>query len=512
MKPERASAPLPLAQLLAIHALVWTLAAWLSRGNLDVPGDMVENYVWGVEWQLGYAKHPPLFAWVTAAWFSVFPRIDIAYFALSALNAAAGLLGVAALARRFLPRDDAALATLALALSPLYTALAIKFNANAVLLSTWPWAAYGFVAFMQGGRLRHAVLCGVFTALAILGKYFSVVLVLAFVIATVARPAWRARLRGRGPWLAIATGALVLLPHALWQAQNHFATFGYASQRSGGSWAGAVARYAKYSVAQVFYLLPSAVFLLLLVPRSKWWPALKGIAQSSTRPKLHADLWWLALSPLVAAGLLAVLARTPMASVWGMAQWFAVTTLWLVCWRQVGITPHVGRAQPLLLGYWALVLVASAVIGWQDARRGQALAAEPRAELARAARQAWQARTEAPLRIVGGGGIESASVAFYGDDRVRWWSLGAPRTTPWVTPEQVAREGALLVCREDDAECAAQAESATPVAAQLVDLHKRAWGRDLPSQRYRLYVVLPAKDSEGRGTEGKPLSGTPTPG
>ena len=44
-----------------------------------------------------------------------------------------GLLGIVALAGRFLPRRLAIVAGLAMAVSPLYSNLAIKFNANAVL-------------------------------------------------------------------------------------------------------------------------------------------------------------------------------------------------------------------------------------------------------------------------------------------------------------------------------------------------------------------------------------------
>ncbi|WP_429290271.1 glycosyltransferase family 39 protein [Paraburkholderia sp. CI3] len=136
-----------LGWLLPFHALVWTLAAWLARGNLDIQGDMVETYVWGIEWQAGYAKHPPLSSWVAAAWFSVFPHTDLAYFALSAVNVLVGLAGIVALAGRFVPRPIAIIAGLAMAVSPLYSNLAIKFNPNSILLSVWPWTAYFFVRY-----------------------------------------------------------------------------------------------------------------------------------------------------------------------------------------------------------------------------------------------------------------------------------------------------------------------------------------------------------------------------
>jgi 4-amino-4-deoxy-L-arabinose transferase-like glycosyltransferase len=506
--PRVAERRLPLAALLLVHALVWTVAAWLARGNLDVPGDMVENYVWGIEWQAGYAKHPPLFAWVTAAWFSVFPRVDLAYFALSALNAALALAGVAMLARRFLPRDEAALATLALAVTPLYTALAIKFNANAVLLPAWAWAAYGYAAAMQTGRLRYALLCGVCTALAVLGKYYSVVLVLGFVIATLAVPAWRARLRGPAPWVAIAAGALVLLPHALWQVQNGFATFGYAAERSGGTLGAAALRFVKYAVAQLLYLLPALLLLVLLAARGARVQVMRASGAALLRRGLDGEgraLWWLALSPLLAAGAIALAGRTEMASVWGMAQSFGLTVLLVAATRAHGVSFEPARAVRVLCIYWVVVMLGSAAAGWNDARRGGELASEPRAELAAAAREAWRQRSGTPLRIVGGGSAESGSVAFYGDDAVHWWHAARPEATPWISPERLARDGALLVCRDGDADCRGLAARVGASGLQRIDLHKRAWGRELPPVRYELYFRMPTRPvtpAAGRSTPG----------
>ena len=80
--------------MLGLQVLVWVVAHGISDTNLDGYADMLENFAWGqtVEW--GSAKHPPLFAWITGAWFAVFPNLDAAYHLLSYANAALGLLGV----------------------------------------------------------------------------------------------------------------------------------------------------------------------------------------------------------------------------------------------------------------------------------------------------------------------------------------------------------------------------------------------------------------------------------
>lgn len=489
-----ATSPHPAAlawRLLPIHALVWTAAAWLSRGNLDIPGDMVENFVWGQEWQAGYAKHPPLFAWVTAAWFAVLPRTDWAYFALSAVNAGLGLCGVAALARRFVDSDGTVLATLALAVSPLYTALAIKFNANAILLSTWPWTAYFFVAWMQQPGRRHPIAFGACAALALLGKYFSAVLLAALLLALVVRPAWRARCRGPGPWLAAGTFALVLMPHGLWLMQHDFATFGYAAQRSGGSLVAAVLRYVNYCVAQLLYLLPCLAFMLFAVAPGQRRRAAAALLAAWSPRHSPPDLWWLSFAPLLVAGALALSMATPLASVWGMAQWFAITTLWASLIARAGLAVSMPRMVRALAAYWLVVLLAAAVVGHESARRGAPLAAEPRAELARAAQALWHQRTGQSLRFVSGSTAEAGAIAFYADHRISWWNMAAPQTSPWAPLDRVRQFGTLIICADAPGACDDQARGLTRDPPELLVVQKRAWGRTLMPHNYRAYLMLP---------------------
>ncbi|WP_233271631.1 glycosyltransferase family 39 protein [Paraburkholderia acidiphila] len=477
--------------LFLAQALVWTLAAWLSRGNLDTQGDMVENYVWGVEWQAGYAKHPPLFAWITAAWFKVFPHWDIAYFGLSAFNAMLGLLGIVALAGRFLPRQLAFAAGLAMAVSPLYSNLAIKFNANSVLLSVWPWAAYWFVRFMQTGTWRSALAFGALAGAAILGKYFSVVLLLAFLVAAFARPAWRARLLDWRTLIAAAAFLAVLAPHVHWLVTNHFPTFGYAKERTGGTLVHAALRLGVYTLAQAGYLLLSFGFVVFLV-RDRRGEAARLMLKSLVRPSLCPDLWWLTLAPLFAVAFVALAAKTQMASVWGMAQWFAIVPMWLVVLKtnEFDLAPR--RSVNLLIGYWLLVLVATPAVGYIGALRNSDDAAEPRKELAAYAQTVWaQQHGAESIPVVMGSVHEAESIAFYSSGHTHYWDIVEPNLTPWLSRQDAIRQGAVLVCRPDDAHCRAACAALAGVQPVSVDIRKHAWNRMLPSRRYVLYFMPP---------------------
>jgi 4-amino-4-deoxy-L-arabinose transferase-like glycosyltransferase len=475
---------LSLPILLALHALVWTLSAWISTNNLDMNGDMVENYVWGIEWQGGYTKHPPLFAWVTAAWFSVFPHQDWIYYALSAINAAVGLLGVAAFSRRFISTEAATMATIALAISPFYTSLAMKFNANAILLSTWPWAAYFFVVFMQSGALRHALFFGILIGLAALGKYFSAVLILALLITAITRPDWRKRLLSSGTIVALLAALIVLAPHIIWMADHQFSTLSYASQRSAGTLTDAVLRYARFSIAQLFYLLPSFGLLLLLVRKGERKQAATYMFGAIVRPAMQGDLWWLSFASLFVVGLIAVLASVPMASGWGMSQWFALGALWLAVLKQKNIRLDADRLPRIMGIYWLLVLMVSILMAWNGARKHSDASVAPHAELAQAAEALWHKRMGKPLAFVGGSGLEASSVAFYSHDPTHLWMVGEGL-------EKIHSKGVLFICAEQDGVCADQARSITHKPAELMTVNKQAWGQSLPSRNYYLFLIEP---------------------
>ena len=481
-----------LLRLLLLNALIWAVAAWLSRGNLDVSGDMAQNYAWGIEWQAGYSHHPPLFSWVSAAWFSAMPRADFAYYVLSMLNAAVGLLGVAALARRFLTPDQAAFAALALAISPLYSNLAIKFNANAILLSTWPWAAAFFVAFMQDGRRRDAIACGVLVALSFLGKYFSVVLLCALLLVAMVVPQWRRRLFSVNAALGFLVGVAVLVPHVLWMFDHNFSTLQFAEKRSSGTVLDALPRLATYTIAQAGYLLPSLVFLLWSVPGARRREAAALAGRALSDPRNHPELWWLTMAPLFVVAAIAAIHGTSLASVWGMAQWFAVTALCLAPWRKHGIAPRVGWLKRALLVYWGLVLAVSLAVGYSEARSGSEGASVPRAELAQAALARWHERTGRPLTWVAGPFDEAMSVAFYAPGKTRWWNLGAVENSPWASASDLKRDGSLLVCSEDDEDCRREAAKLVAEPPTRISLRKHAWGLDLPSYAYQLYFLLPS--------------------
>jgi len=478
------------AVLLVVHVILWTWVGVAARSNLDVPGDMVESYVWGQTFEWGYYKHPPLAAWITGAWFSVVPEGHFGFALLAALNAAVGLAGVAVLARRLLPPDWALLCVAATALTPGVTTLAMRFNPNAVLVATWPWAIALFVRMMQNGRRRDAVGCGVACALAMLGKYYSAVLLLSLLASALLLPAWRRRFATAAPWMAILTFVLCLLPHLDWLLSQTAGPMQYAQEAASEKPQAATLRALYFGLSQ--WLFPALAFGLLAIAldppgRMRAW---RAALFSLARPRREAP-WLLGAMPIVVTMLATVLTGARTASVWGVPIAAGVAVLALTRARAAGAQIDLARATRAMLAAGVLVAVLAPLLWLAAARSDSPSAGEPREELARAVDALWRTEFDAPLPWVSGTRALAASVAFYADSHPRYWSLWNPvHETPWVDEARVFAEGGIVVCAIADTECARKGEELTQ-RRQEIGVAKRLRGFAFAPRRYLVYLLPP---------------------
>ena len=175
------------AILLLLFVAVWTVFHVVSRASVDLNPDMTEAYAWGRHPSAGYYKHPPLSALMAAAWFAIFPAADWSFHLLAMVNAAIALFAIDRIAKLYLSGDKRLLVLLLLLLMPFYQFHSQRFGANPVLVATWPIATYCFLRAFQTRGLGWSVAAGVAAAAAMLGKYYSIFLIGAFVAAEVAR-------------------------------------------------------------------------------------------------------------------------------------------------------------------------------------------------------------------------------------------------------------------------------------------------------------------------------------
>jgi 4-amino-4-deoxy-L-arabinose transferase-like glycosyltransferase len=457
--------------LLACFAVFWTAYASLSRTNLDIHGDMVENYAWGIAWQAGYYKHPPLFAWIAAGWFEVFPREEIFYRLLSAVNVTVALAALWRLSRRFLDdRQQILLVATAFFLPPL-TFLASNYNATSAMLPFWALTVLFYVRTLERGRVADAVLAGAFAGLAMLVKYHSAVLIMALIAHLLLDRRARALLASPLPWLAALAGLAVLAPHLAWLVGADFPTLRYAADQ-GDTFGSAVVSAVTFVPVLVLYSLPALLFLATFRRLGDGLPlfAFDQVGRLRGTPEGRAVLAAMVL-PVLFTMALAIATRGKLSSLWTIP-FFSLLPLGLVLLLPRPAARHAPTLGLLAVAVYCAVLFLVAPFA-RDATlaRARGSAATPLSAIARQAQDIWRERTGRPLEIVAGADATVANAfSFYASDRPFAVQAMSLQATPWVTPAMIERDGALAICRAGDAACIEAADRVLGGADEAVAL------------------------------------------
>lgn len=481
--------------LLSLFVALWTLYGAITGQSSAVHHDTVEAYVWGREFQLGYYKHPPLWAWMAGAWFLVAPHQDWAFRLLSMINAAIGLWGSWRLIGDFTEGASRPAATLLLLLTPCFTFLAYKFNANSIFLSVWPWALHYFVRSFDTRGWRDAVMFGAFMAAAVLSKYFAVILAVTCLLAMFMHPLWRRYLRSSAPYVSIAVAVALLVPHLWWLVQTGFLPFHYFDQETGRSYA-PVLLHALGTVGAVVAL---HVFVIALVASCgslpfAQWPDSAVMFWLVPRNRMLAVL---ALAPVVLSVAVALVFRNKISSSMFIGT-FSLIPLLLIKIAKPNSLRLLHRAS---IGA-GLIAIASLALSPAIALAKMRFSREPdimqpRAEVAQVVTRIWRRSTRSPLMYVAGSEFYANATGFYGADHPHVFIDFNYREAPWVTPDRLRRGGLVVVCDDDDEVCLANANRiATPrtFEVQFAVAHTYG-GLAKPIAHFKLFVTPPTEAS-----------------
>src|SRR6266581_2178840 len=425
-------------RLLIGYVAVWTLYGVLAKGSQDVHFDMGEAVAWSREPAFGYSKHPPL------------------------------------------------------SLVPFFNFHALKFNANTVLIPLWAATTLWFLRSFETRDLLSAALAGVAAAAAMLGKYWSIVLLGGLAIAALGDARRSGYFRSPAPWVTVAAGALALAPHLAWLLTQGAAPFEYALDKhpapsfldailgSLSFLAGGAAYIAAPIVLAATATLPSAAAILETL-----WPA-------TAHRRIAAAAFW---APLLLAILLGLAAQVLISSLWIMS---AVTLLPVVLMS----SPLVGMrrgALPLLLGVAiavpVLATLAAPAIAYVIHRKGVPHHAQRYRLVAEAVDRAWRATTTQPMGLVGSDTALGNGVAFYLSDRPSTLDVLDPRRTPWANEARIARQGIALVCAVEETDCmnavAALASGLSRGKRSEIELARNYLGAAGKPERYWIITVPP---------------------
>ncbi len=451
-------------QLAVLHVGIWTTFAYLaSRGSLH--HDMLEAYVWGREFQFGYHKHPPFWAWIAGLWFDVFPRTNLSFYFLATINEAVGLLGVYAVSARIMGRERGRLCMLLAMAIPFYSFIGLTYNANSIQLSILPWCAYYLVRVLETRSVRHAVMLGVLCGIGILSKYYVICVFASLLTAACLHPNRRAFFKSPAPWIAIATGLLIAAPHILWLFNTNFLTFEYARTRTA------------FPVSVVFQ--QALVFIFGGMAFSLGCVGLVMMAHARLRSagarfhRKNAYIVALALGPFAFTLLAAALLNVRLSTKFAVGIYYLVPALAVLILRP-NIAYAARAASWFVAALTVSALLAAPFVPHLHTMQRNRPDAPHIMKTAAQASAFWQDATGLPLRFVSGSDPYAAAVAFYAKGDISELIDFNPRHAPWVKESDVAQSGLLILCLSTDSDCVAIAETwatAASFSARTVFTH-----------------------------------------
>jgi hypothetical protein len=479
------------------YVAVWTLYAVLAKGSQDVHPDLSEQYVLSRELSWGYPKHPPLDMWIVRAWFTVFPTADWAFYLLAMANAGLALWIIWRLSARFLDAEKRVVGLALLTLVPFFNFHALKFNVNTLLIPLWAATTLWFLRSFETRRLLDAALAGLFAALAMNTKYWSIFLLLGLGIAALADVRRAAYFRSGAPWVTIAVGAAAIAPHAAWLFANDLVVVSYAvATHAAPSFLSTVRAALGYLGGSIAYVAAALVVFAVMARPSR--AAVKDMAwPQAPERRLAAMAFW---AGLLSPALIAPMMGLHVGSVWSMSA-FALLPVMLLSSPLVAIGRRDAMRVLALAVVFPVVMAAIApAIAFGVHRTAKSTGVAHSSVVLDAVERLWRETSDQPLKNFAGYDEFTDGVSFY----MRNHPLAVHLLDGIVSQaarERVDRDGIVLLCplRARTAlgadGCYTNAISyvwcSIPGKESEIEVSRRYLGVDGQRARYLLYSIPP---------------------
>ena len=433
-----------LGGMIALHVLLWTVVPLVAHPN--VPLDVVEGAAWGREWQWGYHKGPPLFAWIMGL---VDPIDDearlFAVYLLSQLSVAITFFGVWKLGVRVFSEVEALLGVMLLEGVYYFTYPTPELNEIILQMPVSALLGWIFHRAVREQRTADWLAVGVLAAIGMYTRYSAVVLLLSLGCFLLL-PTERQSLRTAGPYLALGIFVILLCPHIAWMLGSDFQSIEYVAGRATHllSMSDYVAAPLRFAGAQIAALLPALILAGTLRRQSRRCRMRHATDIADADRRYVA---FVALGPFLFAEILSILTGLGLRPMWGGPLWCFIG-IFLV----MAIRPHRFRlGLRRFATAWVLVsmlpLVAYAGVHGVGPmlKENERRSSFPGDALADAITARWREATGRPLRFVVGDMWLAGNIAFYSPDRPSVFTDSNGAVSPWIHSDDLVAAGAILV-------------------------------------------------------------------
>ena len=444
------------------QGLLWTVIP--SVFYSAPPGDVPLLLAIGHELMLGSYLGAPLAFWLGEIAFRIGGLPGL--YALSQICVVTTFWAVFTLGRSVVGTRHAVLGILLMAGVTAFTVPSPDFGPAVLAAPFWALALLHYWRAVGEQQRGAWFLLALDLGLLLLTNYIGVILLVLLIAFTLAVPRGRQALAHLEPWIGFVLFAIVIFPHAAWlSGQREFIVAGFRE----GFLADAAAT-GQFSPGLRFCLALAATHagLALLVALASGWPRQRrDRAPAIDRPPAETVaryyIYFFALMPAAIAIALAFAGGRqlePLGLLGSLAPLVVLSGLAIVVVAGDEVLLYRER---MVSSVWLAFLIAPPLmvvfsltaVPWTSA--SDLRIAQPAMAEAQFFAESYQRRTGKPLAFVTGDERLAPLIALMAPGRPRVFFAWAPQRSPWVSVDDVAKDGAVLVWPAEN--------NATPPAA-----------------------------------------------
>ncbi len=422
-----------------LHLAAWTLVPAIVRDNL--PLDSIEGTIWGHQLQWGYDKNPFMNGWLTALATYLDGQSGWMIYLFSQLSVAACLACVWAIGRKILTPTYTLAAVLLLEAIQYFNFHAIDFNDNTLELGLWAVSIYFFYQAVQKRTITTWLLTGIFLALGVMAKYYTLALIAALGLFLL-RKENRSQLLTLPPYLGLGAFVLIITPHIYWLTQHDYVTVTYVFQRTNAepSWTNHFYFPAQFIWQQFEAFAPALVIFGALFIG-------KRPLTATPRPEISAFnrnfLLYAGLGPFVLTALLSLVMGIKLRAGWGMP----LMSFWTLL-LMMALPPRLSATKIYALIAGIFLFMAALLTGYSISiidSSDTSSANFPGKEVAQTIAQRWEETYHTPVRYIAGSRWIGGNISFYSKEHPSVFMEWDLRKSTWISLNDFNKEGAVFV-------------------------------------------------------------------
>lgn len=440
-----------LALVAGAQAVCWFIAPLISS---DAPPlDVVELSIWGTEHVIATYKNPALSSLLLEASRLATGSIGWPAYILSQIAVVVTFICVFLLGREPLGEKRALAGTLLLTACYYFGWHTPEFNHDIISMPFWAATSLALWRAAETGRPMWWIILGLVAAGSVYCKLSAAVLLAAAGTWMLIDARARSRFATPGPWLALVVFAVVVAPLAYWLAGGGLQMIAeYAVARGQKHAANAFKWIAIQAAMPIPMILIAWGLGLLPIQKSSAADVSRNVTTlfSANGDRFTRFLLWMTAVPILLTAIIAILGNAGAKLMWGVPM-LSLTGLLIMSQSPAAVSAAaVRRLSTTALAIIVGLSSAFAVATYFKPQFASSIVRPnwPQAAIGKRMREIWQAETGGlPLRIVAGDTMNWVSGLVIISQPVRPSLLtgGSYTRSPWVTPERVAAEGALVV-------------------------------------------------------------------